>query len=138
MKPLALVLDDDESVRFGFSQYLSKAGYHMREANSISKAISILAAMPIDALIMELSFPDGSGLDQLAGFRRDYPRLTIIIVTGMTNADFREDSLHLGADDFLIKPVRMDMLSASLQKSIRKRKRGNGPKILRKGESPEQ
>lgn len=58
-----LLLEDDESLNRGISLKLSKEGYHVFSAGTISEANSIFSKESIDLVISDITLPDGNGLD---------------------------------------------------------------------------
>ena len=58
-----LLLEDDENLNRGISLKLSKEGYHVFSACTISEAKSIFSKESIDLVISDITLPDGNGLD---------------------------------------------------------------------------
>ena len=63
MKPVLLIVDDDEAALFGFSQFLNKAGYEVAPAGTLQEAERKLFSMKVDAVLLDMKLPDGHGTD---------------------------------------------------------------------------
>ena len=82
MKPLVLLIDDEASIQFGFSTYLNKTGYQVQTAGTITEARLKLAQGCFDIILLDLSLPDGNGLDLIAEIRINYPEVALVVITG--------------------------------------------------------
>jgi DNA-binding NtrC family response regulator len=118
MKPIVLLIDDEQSVQFGFSAYLNKTGYQVQTAGSIVEARLKLTQGCFDIILLDLSLPDGNGLDLIAEIRKSYPEVALVVITGGGNVPVAVKAMQLGADNFLTKPVDMNELNVYLSKSI--------------------
>jgi len=118
MNPNILIIDDEEGIRFGFSKYLSKAGYIVKEASCLAEAQKTLLSQRFDAILLDLKLPDGSGLDWIIELRESYPDMAIIIVTAFGDVPVAVEAMRRGADNFLTKPVNMADLDVFLRKSL--------------------
>ena len=116
--PRVLLVDDEPGIQFGFSRYLTKTGFSVRESATLSNAMEALSMEPFDAIILDINLPDGSGLDWIASLRRKYPDMTIVVMTGCGDSGLAIESILRGADDFLRKPVSMEDLTVSLRRSL--------------------
>ncbi len=145
MKRKILIIEDEEATRFGFSKYLSKAGYIVQEASCISEAQAALLSQRFEAILLDLNLPDGSGLDWIIELRGIHPDTPIIIITGFGDIPIAVEAMRRGADNFLTKPVNMADLDVFLRKSLElgtlRRKHLTNQRLERKdqlyfGESP--
>jgi DNA-binding response OmpR family regulator len=113
-----LLIDDEPGIRFGFSRYLSKSGFDVRESGSLADAMDALSKEPFDGIILDVNLPDGSGLDWISGLRRKFPDITIVVMTGSGDSGLAIESILRGADDFLRKPVSMEDLTVCLRRGL--------------------
>lgn len=70
---------------------------------------------PYDAVIVDLGLPDGSGLDLIRQARTRKVRCVILVVTARDRVNDRISGLDAGADDYMVKPIDLDELSARLR-----------------------
>ncbi|HUN54377.1 MAG TPA: sigma-54 dependent transcriptional regulator [Smithella sp.] len=118
MKPIVLLIDDEPSIQFGFSAYLNKTGYQVQTAGTIAEAKLKITQDCFDIILLDLSLPDGNGLDLIADIRRNYPEVALVVITGTGDVPLAVKAMQLGADNFLTKPVDMNELNIYLGKSI--------------------
>ena len=71
--------------------------------------------VPYDAVIVDLGLPDGSGLDLIRQARTRKVRSVILVVTARDRVNDRISGLDAGADDYMVKPIDLDELSARLR-----------------------
>ncbi|MDA8415172.1 MAG: response regulator, partial [Desulfobacteraceae bacterium] len=87
MKPLVLLIEDNDASRFGFVRYFSKDGYDIREAADLAEAERMITAQRFDAIIMDINLPDGNGIDFIDTIRANDPIVPIIAITGAGNIE---------------------------------------------------
>ena len=119
--PLALVVDDDESIRTLFREVLQRNGFAVLTASNVNEAFVVLAAHTPDIAFIDVNMPERPGTHVLA-YIKAIPRLDktkTIMVTANTGAQGLVD--ELGADLYLLKPVSIqEMLT------LARRLTGNG------------
>lgn len=118
MKPIVLLIEDNDASRFGFVRYFSKDGYDIREAADLAEAAQMLAAQRFDAIVMDINLPDGNGIDFIDTIRANDPIVPIIAITGAGNIQLAVMAMKRGADNFLTKPVDNAALAEYLQKTL--------------------
>jgi len=75
----------------------------------------------LDAIILDLGLPDGDGLKVLRQWRLAGITTPVIILTARGRWQDKVDGLNLGADDFVVKPVRFEELLARIYAVVRRR-----------------
>ena len=118
MKAKILIVDDDEGIRFGFSEYLSKKGYDIEESSSLAEAREAVSGRHFDAVLLDLTLPDGNGLDWIPDLRESCPDTAIIVITGGGEISVAVEAMRRGADNFMTKPLSMADLDVFLKKSL--------------------
>jgi DNA-binding NtrC family response regulator len=118
MKPHILIIDDDPATRFGFSKYLSKIAYTVKEASSLAEARKAITSNRFDAVILDLILPDGNGIDWIKELRETCPDIAIVVITGAGDIPVAVEAMRRGADNFMTKPVNMEDLEVFLRKSL--------------------
>lgn len=73
-----------------------------------------------DCVLLDLTLPDGDGLDALRRFRRDMTDVPIIIITARSALEDRLSGLHDGADDYVVKPFAVSELLARIWAVVRR------------------
>ena len=102
-----LVVEDDAATRKGLEDALRGGGYSSVAAPSLAAARRLFADRPFDAVLLDLSLPDGSGIDFVESVRAHPTRRStpVIVLTGDSRLDTKLSGLSLGADQFLTKPI---------------------------------
>ena len=110
---LILVLDDDESVGAFVRAALPEASYRTVWRGDAAAAIAAATEEEPDLALVDISLRDGNTGWDLLKHLRSNPRteaIPIVMLTGSADTVNRERSLRMGADRFLIKPVRAETL----------------------------
>jgi two-component system OmpR family response regulator len=124
-----LVVDDDTQLREEMTGYLREHGYEMHAAGDAAAMERVLAAQPIDLIVLDVMLP---GEDGLSICRRltDDGGPAIIMVSAMGEEVDRVLGLELGADDYLPKPCSPRELLARVRAVMRRldEVRGGAPR----------
>jgi len=111
-----LVVDDDALMRGLLAEWLSAAGYRVRQAENGAIALRMLRSRPAGLLITDMDMPGRDGAQTLDEARRMLPGLAVIAISGGARDGRRNwaaTALKLGAAKALAKPFeRQDLLAA--------------------------
>ena len=102
-QPDILIVDDEVQIRRLLRLTLEAAGYRVREAATGSLGLNEAAVARPDAVILDLSLPDQSGLDVLRRLR-EWSQLPVLILSVKGAEADKIAALDAGADDYLTKP----------------------------------
>jgi putative two-component system response regulator len=117
-----LVVDDEPGVRRSLARMLQAQGFHCYEASSGLEALEVLERIGETPLIVsDMRMPELDGIGFLEAVRRRYPDTSVIMLTGLSDTTTAVDCLHLGAADFLLKPISMNELQARVARALEKR-----------------
>jgi DNA-binding response OmpR family regulator len=119
-----LVVDDDKLFLVLVREELNKAGFDVAVAETGPQAKDILAQRPIRAIIMDVVMPDAGGLDLLPQFRKTYPSIPVIVVSGRASFLTGVQAMRQGAVDFLRKPLNFEEVIRSVKGAIRASREG--------------
>ncbi|MGE3288339.1 MAG: response regulator transcription factor [Pseudonocardia sp.] len=103
-RPLALVVDDDVTVRDVVTRYLDRAGYRVDVAGDGEQALRCVAVRMPDIVVLDLMLPRLGGLEVCRRLRRDGLGVPIVMLTALGEEEDRVLGLELGADDYVTKP----------------------------------
>jgi DNA-binding NtrC family response regulator len=115
MKDCILVVDDEAGSREGLRRLLEAWGYRAETAASGEEAIERIEAGGPTAVITDLVMPGMSGLDLIRRLQADAP-IPLIVLSGQGTIEQAVEAIHLGAQDFLEKPVEPAKLKILLEK----------------------
>jgi len=103
-----LVVDDEPALRQILAAAVSKAGYSVDQASSVTEAAAKLARGDVDVSLCDIKMPDGNGIDLVRSSRAAGIETTFIMVTGFASLETAVEALRAGASDYITKPVRYE------------------------------
>ncbi|TAJ25599.1 MAG: response regulator [Nitrospirae bacterium] len=117
-----LVVDDEAQVRKPISLSLTKAGYEVVEAEDGEQAIRTLNAgdnpLMVDTILCDIRMPKINGTEAITYFRRQYPTVPVVVLTGYPDVDMAVSLMKRGVQDYLVKPVSKEELLTTVHKSV--------------------
>ena len=114
-----LIVDDDKEILFTLRAYLEIQNYQVSEASSSEKALEILRNETINLAITDLHMPGDSGLDFLQSVREFSSDMPIIIMTGDASIETAVESLKVGANDFISKPIDITKIQDQINNALK-------------------
>jgi len=120
-----LVIDDDRSVRRTIRRVLEVHGMAAATASGSVEARSVLAERGpggFDLILLDVSMPGQSGWEFLEQLRKGGEDTPVIFLTAHQAVEERVRGLHLGADDYVIKPFEPSELVARVEAVVRRRR----------------
>jgi two-component system, chemotaxis family, chemotaxis protein CheY len=121
-KPLAariLIVDDSEFIRNRLDKLLVEHGYDTIQARNGEEAVATYAKVRPDLVLMDITMPRLNGMDALAKIRLLDPQARVIMLTSLDQKLIAARAIHMGARDFLIKPVLPGKLLVSMQRALK-------------------
>jgi PAS domain S-box-containing protein len=117
-----LVIDDDLSFRQLLCRALPAKGFFTVEAGTCREAILAATAQVPDLIVCDVELPDGNGHDVFDALKANSATSAIpfIFMTGKDDPEELRRSMEQGADDFLLKPFRVESLLAAVQARLRR------------------
>ena len=111
-----LVVEDDSFNQKLMSIYLKKAGCDATVVSDGAAALQMLESNPFDVVLMDCRMAGMDGMEATRRIRADkkYDDLIIIATTANAQKGFREKCLEAGMNDFLVKPLKLDLLTTKL------------------------
>lgn len=116
--PHVLVVDDQAEMASLVADALVDHGYFAVAAYSGSEALEVLESEHVDAVVTDLSMPNIDGIDVLRASQRLDPSRPVILMTGFGAIDSALQAFEVGAYQYLLKPFRMEALTAVLRKAL--------------------
>ncbi len=113
-----LVVDDEPGVRFGVREYLAAQGFAVLEAGSCEEARQRFLDERPDAVVLDYRLADGTALGLLPELKRLEPETPLVILTAYGTIDLAVRALKEGADQFLTKPVQLEVLATVLRRLL--------------------
>jgi two-component system OmpR family response regulator/two-component system response regulator QseB len=127
-----LLVEDDEQLGGATQSGLAEAGFAVDWVRDGVAADAALAAEEFAAVVLDLGLPRRSGLDVLARLRAQGKKTPVLILTARDAIEDRVKGLDTGADDYMVKPFRLEELAARLRALVR-RAHGAAAPVLKVG-----
>lgn len=127
-----LLVEDDQVLGSAIRDHLAEAGHGVDWVQTIADADAALATVDYELALLDLTLPDGQGLDLLRRLRDRGVRLPVIIATAQDQVSVRIEGLNSGADDYLVKPFNLAELGARIV-AVSRRYSGNGAAVQKFG-----
>ena len=112
-----LLVDDEESPRFGLRRFLKSHGFDVEEAPDCATARTQFRSFQPDIVILDFRLPDGTALDLIPEFRTQ-DHAAVIVLTAFASIDTAVEAVKLGAEQFFTKPVQLDTLLVVINRII--------------------
>lgn len=118
-RPCALLVDDDRSLTALYESYLEN-DYKVLIANSGAYAVELLNEHPVDIVVSDINMPDMNGikLREIIGKNEHTASIPFVFLTMDDNIDTNEHAIHLGIDDFILKPVDKHTLHLTIARVL--------------------
>ena len=116
-KKRILVVDDDKNILRVFKRILEKEGYAIENAETGKDALKKIKKAKFNVCIVDVKLPDMDGTELLLKIPND-PKTIKIIVTGFSTDEVGKKAADYGADDFLVKPVKPEELTATVRERL--------------------
>jgi DNA-binding response OmpR family regulator len=118
------VFDVDRGLLLVLAKRLDRAGHDCRVLSS-PPASDAVAAMRLDAVVVDLAVVGPTGWIYLEGLCTLCPRLGVVVCTGASSVAQRVRGLRLGADDWVTKPCHAEELIARVEAAVRRHQRAD-------------
>lgn len=112
------LVDDDETVQHAYTNHFVKSEYQFACASTLKAAKTVMASERFDAMILDVSLPDGHSIEWIPELKISHPGMPIIIITGIGDIPTAVKAIKYGAENFLAKPVEMNDLKVILERCI--------------------
>ena len=127
-----LIIDDEKSQRDILQGYLAKKCYKVFTAESGSQGIKIINENLVDIVLSDYKMPEMTGLEILAKVSQINPEISFVIITAYGTVENAVNAMHLGAYDYLSKPVNLDELDLLIARIIEHKNLKSENELLKK------
>lgn len=115
-----LVVEDEAPLREQMVRSLQRCGHVVDAAGDGTQGLYLGNEFPVDVAIVDLGLPDIEGLELVRRWRQAGRTFPILILTARGRWQEKVEGLETGADDYLVKPVRMEEVQARLKALVRR------------------
>jgi DNA-binding NtrC family response regulator len=113
-------VEDDANIRETIETILQQKGYNTDTAKNGQEAIQKSKAKFFNLTLLDIKLPDMEGTKLLTTLHEDLPKMVKIMVTGYPSLENAVEALNLGADAYVIKPVKPEKLLALIEEKLEK------------------
>lgn len=124
-----LIVEDEHELLIALNNFLVKENFICELAGNFMNADDKLSVNEYDIILLDISLPDGNGLDLISKIKKLQKRAGIIIISAKNSLDDKINGLDLGADDYLTKPFQLSELNSRI-KAVLRRRQFDGTSIL--------
>src|SRR5579872_2463831 len=115
-----LIVDDDNALRESLVEQLERDGeFDVVECETATLALDVVRRERFDAMLLDVGLPDMDGRDLCRQFRRDAINVPIVMLTAADSEGDAVEGLDAGANDYVTKPFRLNVLLARLRAHLR-------------------
>jgi DNA-binding response OmpR family regulator len=115
-----LIVDPDAGIRREIRAACSQDGYQVLEAENGAEALRELGTAHPSLVLLEMALPDGSGFDVCRELRRIDAAVPVIMMSSRSDEIDVVVALEIGADDYVVKPLRLRELMARMAAHLRR------------------
>jgi len=113
-----LIVDDDDSTCRSLTLVLGRKSYDAETVGTGREAMEKAQGRSFNLVLLDIKLPDVEGIELLAPLKEMHPDMGVIMVTGYASLDTAVRALNEGASAYIMKPFNMDVVLASVNKTI--------------------
>ena len=113
-----LVIEDQEDLAALYESALRKEGYLVTKAYTGEEGIAIFQDDGADAVLLDMTLPEMHGIEALQKIRALNTNVPVVVATGETSDDTRQQCARLGVHEYLSKPVEHADLARALRRAL--------------------
>ncbi len=117
-QPLLLIIEDDDTISLALKVFFEGRGYSVMSAPNGEDGLKIALKQIPDTVILDLRLPDIYGIEILQEIKKNYPEISVIIMTGYGEVKEAVEAMRHGAEYYFQKPIDLDELAVIVEKSI--------------------
>lgn len=117
-----LIVDDEIFVCEILSRWLTDDGYICESCSDPLEALAILAERDFALVLSDINMPEISGIELLESIRRYFPRVAVLMVTGMGDRQTAIKTLQAGAYGYVVKPFDQNEILINVANALERRR----------------
>ena len=125
-----LIVEDEPELLTSITSYLNQNNFLCDTADNIRQALEYVNDNEYDCVVLDITFPVGSGLDVVKSLKAAHKLCGILIISAKDSLDDKLNGLELGADDYLTKPFHLPELAARVHAIHRRRAFGGNDLLI--------
>ena len=113
-----LIVEDDQRTSEMLCRSLASRNYTVDAVGTAAAALEYLKTRSPEVVLLDLGLPDADGIDILPGIKDGDELISVIILTGQSDTATVVEAMLRGADNFLPKPVSIEILLNALERTL--------------------
>ena len=119
-KKSILIVEDDKAIIKSFKDILQSEGYSVDTAETGRQAIQKSKANFYNLVLLDIKLPDMEGTKLLTTMHETLPKMVKIMITGYPSLENAVEALNLGADAYIMKPIKPEKLLTLIEEKLEK------------------
>jgi DNA-binding response OmpR family regulator len=112
-----LLVDDEQQFVVTMAKRLRRRGFLVTEAGGGLEGLRILEDAPVDVVVLDVGMPDMDGIQVLREIKMRFPQVQVLMLTGHADMEVAISGMAMGAFDYLMKPVELDVLVGKIREA---------------------
>jgi len=118
-----LLIDDEAQFVATTAKRLRRRGFSVLEANSGPEGLRHLEKGPVDVVVLDVGMPGMDGIQVLRALKMRFPQVQVLMLTGHGDMEVAISGMAMGAFDYLMKPVDLEVLAGKIREACSRRKK---------------
>ena len=121
IKAGVFIFKDYDAVRFDARSLIEREDdlYVCGESINSSEAMEMIEMVEPDVVIVNISYPDGDGLQLIHEIKKNYPEVLILVLTTLSEEIYAEQVFHAGASGFVMKHEAPEKLVGAIREVLK-------------------
>ncbi|RPI59756.1 MAG: hybrid sensor histidine kinase/response regulator, partial [Ignavibacteriales bacterium] len=118
-----LIVEDEKDLRFNLQEMLESAGYNVLSAINGNEALELTSHIEPDLILSDIRMPDMDGIELLKSLQLNSltANIPFIFLTAKVEMQDLREGMVLGADDYLMKPYKIDDVLNAINSRLKKK-----------------
>ena len=112
------VVDDEEEICDFLKSFFEDRQFQVETAHSGTQAIEKARKFGPHIILLDIQMPEMDGLKALKIIKEENPKTKVIMVTAVETQEKIEESMRLGADNYITKPLSLEYLENDVQEKL--------------------
>ncbi len=120
MSERILIVDDDPNSRDIVQTFLESRGYHVETAEDGQAALARMEELRPGLVLLDVMMPgmDGWEVARVIKNHPDFGSTRVVMLTARSDFTDKTEGLRAGADDYIVKPIRLEQLAERVEKNL--------------------
>jgi len=120
-----LIIDDEKDIRLSLRGIFEDENWQVTEAGTGTEGLGLALDGDFDLIFLDIWMPGMDGIQVLREIKLRFPQVQVLMLTGHADMEVAISGMAMGAFDYLMKPVELDVLVGKIREACsRSRKAG--------------